>query len=53
MKSTRTTTPADYVGDGSFLPRRVVRAADSAMRDVLAEDEALRKYGIVPPSRSR
>lgn len=53
MKPTRSTTPAEFVADGSFLPSRVVRAANNAMLEVLDEDAKLRKYGIVPPSRSR
>lgn len=53
MKSNRHTVQADLVGDSTFLPSRVVRAANNAMLEVLDEDAKLRKYGIVPPSRSR
>jgi hypothetical protein len=53
MKPNRHTVPADLVGDSTFLPGRVVRAADTAMLQVLDEDAKLHKYGIVPPSRSR
>lgn len=53
MKPNRHTVQADLVGDSTFLPGRVVRAANRAMQEVLDEDRALRQYGIVPLTRSR
>lgn len=41
------------VGDSTFLPARIVKAADSAMQQVLDEDRALRQHGIVPLTRTR
>jgi hypothetical protein len=39
---------ASEPADTTFLPRRVVRAADQAMSQVLEEDRLLRVHGIEP-----
>lgn len=49
MRHSRRTRRSRTAAPPTFLPENVARAADEAADKVLAEDFALRTWGIAPP----